>query len=91
MAEEQQRLRDTMPDEEIEAVQDFEACFSSDAGKRVLARLDHYCQHGQNKMGPDPQTTAHNCGKEAVYIYIKSMIEKAKNLNQPIQGEIDNG
>lgn len=51
----------------------YQSCFASDAGKKVLDDLSHYCFESRSTFVEGrPDMANSNCGKRAVMLYIRS-------------------
>ncbi len=54
----------------------FRSVFDTDPGHRVLKHLRKFCKIGQDILVPgDPHATAHNLGKQRVYLHIESILK----------------
>lgn len=57
---------------------DWETVLSTPSGRRVLWQLLAAAGYGQPVMSTDAQTTAYNCGRQALELFLRERIEVAK-------------
>jgi len=88
---EPRKKRDLMSEEQVAKCEDYQYVFGSESGQRVLEDLAVNLGHYSNNLGADAQQTAHNCGRESAYLYIQKILAQSKQLEQQVEGEVDNG
>jgi len=78
-------LKDTLPQEQVDLLRQYQQLFKSDDGQNILRDLARKSGHYECKYVPDSDRTQFNCGMEALYVYIESQVQQADMLDMEIQ------